>query len=84
ITLTINSTPGGTAIITGGSNVTCKGAANGWATVGYLGNMTPPITYSWSNGQNTQTATNLGPGNYLCVIQDYYGCTSSVAVGITE
>lgn len=84
ITLTINSTPGGTAIITGGSNVTCKGASNGWATVGYLGNMTPPITYSWSNGQNTQTATNLGPGNYLCVIQDYYGCTSSVAVGITE
>ncbi len=84
ITLTINSIPGGTAVITGGSNVTCKGANNGWATVGYIGNMTPPISYTWSNGQNTQTATNLGPGSYFCVIQDVYGCTSSVGVGITE
>ncbi|GAB4203478.1 MAG: hypothetical protein Fur0023_10410 [Bacteroidia bacterium] len=84
ITLTINSTPGGTAIVTAGANVTCKGANNGWATVGYIGNMTPPVSYTWSNGQNTQTATNLGPGNYLCVIQDAYGCTSSIGVGITE
>lgn len=84
ITLTINSTHGGTAVVTAGSNVTCKGANNGWATVGYIGSMTPPITYSWSNGQNTQTATNLGPGNYICTIQDVNGCTSSIGVGITE
>ena len=84
ITLTINSIPGGTAIITAGANVSCKGYNNGWVTVGYIGNMTPPITYSWSNGQNTQTATNLGPGTYYCIIQDVYGCTSSIGVGITE
>lgn len=84
ITLTINSTPGGTAIVTAGFNVTCKGYNNGWATVGYIGNMTPPISYSWSNGQNTQTANNLAPGNYNCVIQDIYGCTSSIGIGITE
>ncbi len=84
IILTINSIPDGTAVVTAGANVTCKGYNNGWATVSYVGNMTPPITYSWSNGQNTQTATNLGPGSYNCTIQDVYGCTSSIGIGITE
>ncbi|MCX8144102.1 MAG: gliding motility-associated C-terminal domain-containing protein [Bacteroidia bacterium] len=84
ITLTINSIPGGTAVITAASNVTCKGYNNGWATVSYVGNMTPPISYSWSNGQNTQTANNLAPGNYNCIIQDVCGCTSSIGIGISE
>ena len=33
----------------------------------------PPITYLWSNGQTTQTANNLGAGNYTVTLTDDSG-----------
>jgi gliding motility-associated-like protein len=40
---------------------------NGSATVNVIG-ASGPYTYAWSNGQNTQTATNLAPGTYTCTV----------------
>ncbi len=47
---------------------------DGTATVMLTGG-TPPYTYSWSNGQTTQTAVALAPGTYTCTVTDAGGCT---------
>lgn len=38
---------------------------------------TSPYSYSWSNGQNTQMISNLGPGLYTATVTDANGCTTS-------
>jgi Secretion system C-terminal sorting domain/SprB repeat/HYR domain len=48
------------------SNVTCFGSSDGTATVTPSGGTT--YTYLWSNGQTTQTATNLTAGTYSVVV----------------
>lgn len=80
----VNSIPGGTAVITNANNVTCFGFGNGNATAGGSGNFSAPITYSWSNGQTTQTANNLIPGTYTVYLLDVFGCTSQTVVTITQ
>ncbi|MBL7894748.1 MAG: gliding motility-associated C-terminal domain-containing protein [Bacteroidia bacterium] len=80
----INSTPGGTAVISGSVNPSCNGFTNGSMTAGFTGAMSAPISYSWSNGQNTQTATGLGAGTYTVTLTDAFGCTSSVAGTLSE
>lgn len=36
---------------------------------------TPPYTYLWNDGQTTDTAFNLAPGNYDVTTTDNHGCT---------
>lgn len=48
-------------------------ANNGIASVQVAGS-SPPFTYSWSNGGNTQTINNLSPGNYSVTVTT--GCTT--------
>lgn len=56
------------------SNASCIFTDDGSATATVL-NATPPITYNWTNGQNTQTATGLTSGFYYRVyITDANGC----------
>ncbi|MAM05075.1 MAG: hypothetical protein CMD06_03850, partial [Flavobacteriales bacterium] len=55
------------------TSITCQGANDGTLTVN-PGGGTPPYTYSWSDGQTTQTASNLGPGCYTVLITDANGC----------
>ena len=38
---------------------------------------TPPFTYSWSNGSNTQDLSNMVAGNYAVAVTDFNGCTTS-------
>ena len=38
------------------------------------GSVATPVTYLWSNGQTTQTATNLSAGSYYVTITDANGC----------
>lgn len=65
-------------------NATCNGVCNGSATVSPTGG-TPPYTYSWSNGQNTQTATGLcGGQSYTVTVTDFLGCSATQTVTITQ
>ena len=34
-----------------------------------------PYTYNWSNGENTNTITDLAPGNYSVTVTDANGCS---------
>ena len=62
----------------------CSTCNNGSANAGASGG-TPPYTYSWSNGQSTQTATGLAPGNYSVTVTDSHGCyrITTVTIGPT-
>jgi len=82
--VTIGITPGGTAVISASTNVSCNGGNNGSMTAGFIGAMNAPISYSWSNGQTTQTAINLVAGPYSVTLTDAFGCTSTVAGNISE
>lgn len=47
------------------------------ATANVTGGTLPVIQYIWSNGANTQTIGNLGPGTYCVTIVDAMGCEES-------
>jgi gliding motility-associated-like protein len=66
--------PGGLQFTLVGAGITCQGADDGTATPQILSG-TLPFTYSWSTNpvQTTQTATHLGPGNYVCTVKDGAG-----------
>lgn len=82
-TVTVNSFNCAITASISSTNVTCNGANNGTATANVSGG-TPPITYTWSNGDSTQTISNLSPGNYSVSIFDDDGCPASLTVQITE
>jgi len=65
------------------NNVSCSAGANGLAIVSVSGG-TGFYTYSWSNAQNTQTASGLSAGNYTVTVTDANGCTSTSTVIITQ
>jgi len=52
-------------------DATCS-VNNGSATVNPSG-----LTYNWSNGQNTQTISNLIAGNYTVTVTDGNGCSAT-------
>ncbi len=65
-------------------NVSCYDSANGELEVLFTGG-TAPFTYLWDNGQTTQTAVNLVPGNYSVLVTDTNGCNdNSFTVAITQ
>jgi len=65
-------------------NVSCYDSANGELGVIFTGG-TAPFTYLWDNGQTTQTAVNLVPGNYSVLVTDTNGCNdNSFTVAITQ
>lgn len=58
-------------------NPSCTGLSNGTIEIALTGG-TAPITYMWSDGQSTSTASNLAAGPYAVTIFDANGCTSYV------
>ncbi|TNE50074.1 MAG: T9SS type A sorting domain-containing protein [Bacteroidetes bacterium] len=62
---------------------TMQGANDGTATAAPTGG-TGSYTYSWSNGESTQTITNLAPGTYTVVITDENGCTDEQSVTVNS
>ncbi len=62
----------------------CNGGNDGSATVTVTSGGTGNITYTWSNGQTTQTAGNLSAGTYACVVSTSTGCTQSISVTISQ
>jgi hypothetical protein len=80
----VTNSSGPTASISGSSNVTCFGGADGNATVNVSGG-TAPVVYNWTpSGGAGVTAQNLTAGNYTVTVSDGSGCTSSASVIITE
>jgi hypothetical protein len=65
------------------TNVTCFGANDGTATVNTL-NTQGAITYLWSNGATTQTATGLNAGTYTVTVTVGGTCSQSAFVIITS
>ncbi len=57
----------------------CIGSATGNGNGG-----TPGYTYSWSNGQNTQNASNLCIGIYTLTVTDASGCVATETVNISQ
>ena len=46
-------------------------------TIVVTGSVATPVTYLWSDGQTTQTATNLSSGTYTATITDANGCSAT-------
>lgn len=42
-----------------------------------FGSVATPVSYLWSDGQTTPTATNLSSGNYIVSITDANGCSAT-------
>ncbi len=65
------------------TKVSCPGGSNGSITaIPSFGS--EPYTYLWSNGQTTQTISNLPIGNYTVTITGTNGCSLSRTVTLTH
>jgi gliding motility-associated-like protein len=84
-TSVIITQPTALALSTSQVNITCKGLANGSATVTTTGG-TAPYTYLWDDAaaQTTATANNLLVGSYEVIVTDDNGCKDSISVTLTE
>ncbi len=79
---TVNiSSSGGPTVTALGTNPNCA-ADLGTATATASGG-TGALTYSWSNGQTGQNASNLAPGSYTVFVTDASQCVSTASVTIT-
>jgi uncharacterized repeat protein (TIGR01451 family) len=65
------------------SDALCHEGATGSASVTVSGG-TPPYTYEWSNGQATETATDLPAGDYWVEVTDDNDCVITVPFTINE
>ncbi len=62
---------------------TANEAEDGTATANPMGGTTP-YSYEWSNGETTQTITDLAPGDYDVTVMDDNGCTAEQTVTVAE
>ena len=69
--------------VTGSSTQANCSSATGSASVTPSGG-TPGYTFSWNNGQTTQTATGLVAGTYTVTVTDSNGCTQIQTVTVTS
>lgn len=66
------------------NGASCFGGSNGTATVSAAGG-TPAYNYQWQpTGGNQPTASGLTAGNYVVVVGDANGCSTSVSIVITQ
>lgn len=66
----------GLAVSVSTNNVNCNGGNNGSATANPSGG-TPPYTYAWSNGSNTQSISGLTAGTYTVTVTDADNCVET-------
>ncbi len=65
------------------TNTNCNGGSDGTATAQLSGG-TAPYNILWSNGETTETITNLSPGTYIVVVVDAAGCVRSSSAYIGQ
>jgi len=61
----------------------CYDSSTGSAAISVSGG-TSPYSYLWSNGNTTDSATNLSGGTYSCKVTDASGCFVTKTVVITQ
>jgi gliding motility-associated-like protein len=71
------------ATIISNTDALCNNEGGGTATVSAQGGQ-PGYTYLWSNGETTETATDLSGGSAVVTVTDNNGCTDVVSVVIDE
>ncbi|WP_420388570.1 PKD domain-containing protein [Roseivirga sp.] len=65
------------------TNPSCAGGNDGSVTINMQGG-TRPYAYSWSNGDNTATASNLTAGLHTVTVTDNNGCTYFETFTLTD
>jgi gliding motility-associated-like protein len=78
----INVPPNGSFSVSVTPTSASCGANNGSATV--TPTPTGAYTYKWSNGQTTQTASNLASGSYTVIVSVSGGCADTTTVTINN
>ncbi|MEI6408795.1 MAG: sulfatase-like hydrolase/transferase [Bacteroidota bacterium] len=63
--------------------IDCYGNTSGGAEI-TAGGGTPPYTYEWNNGQNTQNLTNVPAGHYSVIVKDAHECYVDAYVHLIE
>ena len=72
------------SIYSGGYNVSCSGASDGFLDL-YINGGTPPYIFNWNNGQySTQNLTTIPRGNYSILVTDANNCTATGNFSLTE
>ncbi|MEC9303554.1 MAG: T9SS type A sorting domain-containing protein [Bacteroidota bacterium] len=68
------------------TNSNCYNSNTGGAAIVSIQNGSGQYIYNWSNGDTTNNVTNLGPGNYDCIItdQNWQQCTDTISISIDE
>jgi len=58
------------------NNTSCNGSSDGNIIINILGG-TAPYSYTWSNGANTNSISNLAANTYSVTVQDANNCSNS-------
>ncbi|MFN8712369.1 MAG: PKD domain-containing protein [Bacteroidota bacterium] len=83
-TITVANTPGIVLAGNPSTSVSCFGGNDGSASVSASGGV-GTYTYAWfPNVSTTATATSLIAGNYVVIVVDTSGCSSTVTVTVTQ
>ncbi|MBX7182856.1 MAG: choice-of-anchor L domain-containing protein [Bacteroidia bacterium] len=69
--------------VPGSTNVSCNGGNDGTASASVTGGVAG-VSYFWSNGNTTSTASNLAAGTFTITATDGNGCTATETITITE
>lgn len=84
LSIDINDMPGPGISIVNSTSIQCNGDSS--SIFSLPGGGQPPYTYLWDdiNTQTDSNATGLPAGTYTVMVTDFYGCTGSDSITITQ
>lgn len=68
----------------GNCEATIYSSGSGPYTYVATGSGIPPLTFSWSTGETTDTIVTTGPGTYCLIVTDAVGCIDSACISINN
>ena len=83
-TLSVNEPSSALSISPTIGDVACYGEATGTVSVNGIGGTSPYTVVAWSNGETSNTATNLSAGTYSVTLADANTCTESLSVTVSQ
>ena len=82
-TITINGPLSMPLVILSATTVSCNGGSDGNINSTVSGGQTP-YNYLWSNGNTSQSISNVGAGTYTCTVTDTNNCITIDSIIVTE